>query len=473
MVLAFAACRATSVDYGGAGDAGEQGGSAGDAGRGGDESGGQAGNTDSGGASPTGGALSGGTGGASSRGGSPHNGGGGQDAGAAGADDGGSGNESGSGSGGVATGGAGTGGAGTGGGGMGGGGMGGAGTGGAGMGGAGMGGAGTGGSGRPGICSEDATVVPECYANPVGVFPAMSVPAAVGIGVIAQDVSSGIFSAFASKANSPMIAVTWTGEAGAGPWTGWRCFDAVPYPGRVAASSLLNAQPEVFVATNCGELYVRRLIAGVGWIGWSRFSLPSTDSFVTDVALALSEERVNLVYVADRGSVFARHRVGLDTYAAFGPWQALGSSDARVVAAGRLQDGRQMVFVLDIDGQPRSQTQRSADLGAPFDSPLDFDSGDVPELVDIEAAHESRPLEVLAVDRNGALWLRRESGSGGFGSWQTWPGPAAPERLGAIGAAGLPSANGSPLVVFAVGQSGITYWTRRVHDAWDPWQIHY
>jgi hypothetical protein len=429
-VVALAACRETSVSYrtetgGGTGEE-EQGGTVDEgaggveAGRSNDDSGGQAGGTESGGSSATDGTPSAGSpAGAPSAGVAGSAQGTGGQGGAAGADDG---------AGGEVT--------------------------------------------KSGICTDDAVIVPECASNPVGVFPRMALPAAAGVGVSTDDSTSGGFTVFASKAGTQMIAVAWSHVQDLGSWTNWLCFDAIPYPERMAATSLVNAAPEVFVTTGCGELYVRRLIPGVAWSGWTRFGLPSARSFVTDVALAVSAEGVNHVYVADRGSVFLRHRVGFDTYAPFGPWQELGSSDVHVVAAGRRQDGRQMVFMLDANGLPLAQVQRSAEIGAPFDPGFDFDSDDVPKLVDIEATHGTKPLDVLAVDAGGALWLRREEGSDGFTPWSAWPGPTPPEGLEAIAAGGLPSGAGSPLLVSAIGRSGATYRILRVNDIWETWQPH-
>jgi hypothetical protein len=269
-----------------------------------------------------------------------------------------------------------------------------------------------------------------------------------------------------------MIAMAWASEAGGFPWTPWYCFDVVPYPERMAATPLMNSVPEVYVVTRCGYLYVRRqIVEGTfnAWSHWTTFSLPSARSFVTDVALAVSDERVNHVYVADRGSVFMRHRDGLGPYDPFSDWYELGFSDARVVAAGRRNDGRQTVFVLDAGGRPFERVQRSADLGAPFDPPVDFGAVDVPAFIDIEAAHETQPLDVIAVDVQGVLWHRREDGSGAYSPWSSWPGPAPPERLVTIAASATRSVDAFPLLVFGVGESGAIYRSIRVYDEWGPW----
>jgi hypothetical protein len=300
----------------------------------------------------------------------------------------------------------------------------------------------------------------------------MLLPSATGIGVMATEAHGGSFHAFASKTGTHMIALTWGQDPLSTPWV---CFDTVPYPRRVAATKLRNGTSEAFVTTDCGQLYVRRLIAHgtlYAWNSWVAFGLPSPQSFVTDVGLAVSSEQRNHVYIADRGAVFTRHRLDDDTYAPFSPWENIGLSHVRIVTAGLRLDDRLEVFVLDDQGRPSSALQISSDAEAGFHPPSDFDSESVPALLDIEAAYGTVPLDVLAVDVEGTLWMRREVDAGTFSSWTAWPGPPPPEELVALAAAGLHRLEGAPLMLFAVGRSGTTYRVKRSHDTWESWQVH-
>jgi hypothetical protein len=329
--------------------------------------------------------------------------------------------------------------------------------------------------GRPGdglSCGEGETIFPECVSDPAGSFPILPIPIATGVGIATQEDNGGGFHVFASKRGTHMIGVSWGDQAFAS-CTPWLCFDAVPYPRRVAATALRNRVPEVFVTTDCGELYVRRLMADgtlYAWSNWVSFGLPSSQSFVTDVAT--SSEPVNHVYIADRGSVYTRHRLSADPYADFGPWQNVGFSDAQVVSAGLTDDGLQQVFVLDRAGRASSALQAPSELGVSFQSPFDFDSDAVPALVDIEAVNGTTPLDVLAVDVQGALWVRREQGAGIFTPWTPWPGALPPEGLVALAAAEVPRVPGATLVLVAVGRSGTTYRVRRVYGVWESWTVH-
>lgn len=323
------------------------------------------------------------------------------------------------------------------------------------------------------ICRDDETVIPECVSNPGGQFPIMITPAANGVGVMATEAHGGSFHAFASKSGTHMIALAWGNQDLS--FTPWVCFDAVPYPRRVAATTLRTGTSEVFVTTDCGQLYVRRLIARdslYAWSNWVAFGLPSPKSFVTDVGLAVSSEQTNQVYIVDRGAVFRRYRLGAEPYGPFSPWEDIGFSHARIVTAGLRMDNRQQVFVLDEAGRPSSAVQVSSDLESGFQAPSDFDASAVPMLLDIEAAYGTAPLDVLAVDVDGTLWMRREGNEGIFSSWTAWPGPPPPEELVALAAAGLHRLEGAPLLLFAVGRSGTTYRAKRANDAWQSWQIH-
>lgn len=340
---------------------------------------------------------------------------------------------------------------------------------GAGNGGAGSGGtAGSGGSGTEGICRDDQTIVVECFTN--GGFSLLSVPKAEGIGINSIPFWGGGFQLFGTKADSNMVAVSWTGDSVGSWWQPWLCFDAVPIPKRVAATSLRNGWPEVFVSTGCGTLF-RRLSYNDGiWSSWMPFGLPSPQSFVTDVALSLASDGANHVYVADRGNVFVRRRLDADPYGPFSGWQSLGSPGAEVVAAGLRSDGRQQVFAVDQAGRASTSSQSSAELGSSFAEWVELSSSIVSEVVDIDVPYGTEFLEVYGVDPSGNLWSRREDGSDGLTEWTPWQGPATPFPLVGVASAALPPIEpaGPRLVLAVLTRGGIAYLIQRDFDQWAP-----
>jgi hypothetical protein len=327
---------------------------------------------------------------------------------------------------------------------------------------------GGGAGGGDGVCLEDVTTRPGC-----GNLDLVPQSAAAGVAVVA-DKSSG-YQLFATTASSHALAVSWGGETPSPAWAPWQCFDAVPQAERVAAGVMLDDWPEVFVTTRCGELFFRRLIVNpntFAWSPWAPMSLPLGDSFVTDVAASVDANGINHVYVADRGNVFVRNRVGELTYDPYGPWRAIGSGTFRIVTGGLRADGRQQVFALDSEGKPKTSAQVSGTLGDSFEPWVDFGAVGLPPLVDIEAPYGTAAIEVYAIDETGSLWTRRENESGGFSAWAEWQGPEPPESLVALAAAGTPPPATPALLVVGVGSSGSVYRTRRENSAWGPWREH-
>jgi hypothetical protein len=336
----------------------------------------------------------------------------------------------------------------------------------------GSGGASGGGAGGGGeVCREDETIIPECtYLAPV---PGSN---SLGVGVNAHWSFGGGYHLFASTVSSHTVAISWGSDAQGPAWFPWACFDAVPRAERVASTTLHNELPEIFVTTQCGDLFVRRRVVTSDvdtWSPWSTMRLPRGESFITDVAASVDANHIHHVYVVDAGSVFVRNRVNEDTYASYGSWRGIGSGTFfRTVTAGLRADGRQQVFALDAEGKPRTSVQVSATLGDAFEAWADFGAVGLPPLVDIEAPSGTPAIEVYAIDETGSLWTRWENESGGFSDWAEWQGPEPPEALVALAAAAIPPPGSPELLVAGVGSSGAVYRTRRVNDAWVAWREH-
>jgi hypothetical protein len=323
--------------------------------------------------------------------------------------------------------------------------------------------------GAGGICKDDQNIEVECISN--GLFTPLPVPKVEAIGLNSIPFWGGGFQLYGAKADKNTVVVSWTGDAVASWWQPWLCFDAVPIPKRVAATSLRNGWPEVFVSTGCGTLFRRTGYTDASWSSWTTFGLPSPQSFVTDVALSLASDGTNHVYVADRGSVFVRQRVGSDPDGPFSAWQSLGSPGAEIVAAGLRSDGRQQVFMLDQAGRASTSSQSSHVLGSSFEEWSGLGSGVVGELVDIDVPYGVELLELYGIDTSGNLWSRREEGPDGLTDWTPWQGPTTPFPLVGVVSAALPPIEqaGPRLMLGAITRDGIVHIIQRVSDQWAPY----
>ncbi|HEX6277331.1 MAG TPA: hypothetical protein VFZ53_30020 [Polyangiaceae bacterium] len=253
---------------------------------------------------------------------------------------------------------------------------------------------------------------------------------------------------------------------------GWRCFDMVPYADRVAATSQTNDLAEFYAATQCGKLFVRRILPygqNVAWSHWTPFSLPTSRSFALDVAASMARSGTNYVFVIDRGRVFQRHRLGPD--AAFSDWKEVVAPKTQLLAAGLRADGRQQVFVVDYERQPWSCVQVSPEPGADFETCVDFASADVPPLVHITAPY--RVLDgspVFALDIDGTLWARFQNASGVFGAWQSFQ-QDAPGPFSSIAGAHAANSFNDLLRIAAITRSGSVYMKTRRGGVWGPWEL--
>jgi hypothetical protein len=349
-------------------------------------------------------------------------------------------------------------------------------SGGAGTGGAGA-GAGNGGAGgvedddpvwpAPQFCSEERSIVPECFTVPLGGMPLspLANPRHVGLNTVS---TYGGWHLVVSENGGHTVRINWGDDT---VDVDWRCFDTVPYADRLAGTNLTNDLSEWFVTTQCGDLYVRRIIAYLGggvWTQWTPFSLPTARSFVLDVATSLSAEGFNYVFIVDRGRVLQRHRLGTDN-AAFSAWQEVAAPPSRLLAAGLRADGRQQLFLVNEAGDPSTCIQVSNKLGADFSECVDFGSADVPELVHIAAPYRvPGGSPVLALDVDGAVWVRFPDEYGGFDAWEPFE-VAPPEPLVSISGGGVPNWTGAPFRVAGVTRSGFVYMIVRRNGAWGTW----
>lgn len=324
-------------------------------------------------------------------------------------------------------------------------------------------------------CQPDATIIPECALFSSGEdYQGVALNAASGIAMTSSEAYGGGFHVYASKRASPTIALNYTKDVEGTRWSSWFCLDALPEPDRLAAGSLLNGQAEVFATTGCGNLYRRTETEVYSWLPWQPFSLPVAGPAVTDVAMSVSANGTNLVYIVDAGRIFVRSRVGSDSYSSYGAWREIfGASEALLVTAGLRSDLRQQVFSLDARGVLRTSVQSTADLESAFGPWSDFDSSPpLAPLVDIEAPLGGPfPLELFAVDSNGALWRRAQDvATSDFQPWAAWDGPAPPTTLVSLAGAALKAAAGTPLSLTGLGAAGGVYTLRRTENVWSQWE---
>jgi len=303
-------------------------------------------------------------------------------------------------------------------------------------------------------------------------------PSVQGIAILSAEQFAGGFQLFASKRGSPLLAQQWNNSIAeqTNDWTAWRCFDSLPQPNRMAAHAMIDGILEVFATTLCGGLYRRSEEATQGWLLWVPVSLPSVGQAVTDVAISETTDDTNVVYIADDGRVFARPRLGTESSSPYANWQEIpGVSNASLVTGGMRSDQRQQVFIVDKDGAARTAIQSTSALDAPFSDWTDFDSSDLPlPLQDIEAPLGGPlPLEVYAIDANGALWQRTQDKTTGiFGPWSTWKGPALPGPIISVSGAGLTWSLNTPTRLMVLSKARHVYSVRRVGTAWeDTWRL--
>lgn len=190
------------------------------------------------------------------------------------------------------------------------------------------------------------------------------------------------------------------------PWTSWVCGETVPRPARLAAMNLSNGQPELFQATEAGQLLVRRGYPG-HWTSWLPFTSPSF-GFVTDVALA--EGMVPAVYVIAGGKVYARNKVDTTPYAAYGPWQLLGLERARLVTAVRTESGHD-VFVATEAGELLLIQRAGDDVDATYGAWTDLGHRDE-TFIDLDVTHGAAGTALYGLEQSGRVILNASPETG-------------------------------------------------------------
>jgi hypothetical protein len=331
-------------------------------------------------------------------------------------------------------------------------------------------------------CWLDQTVIPECFSlPPPAQSPTYRLDGARSAAIAAYDQPDGQFELFAvDRSSDNALARSITCLPSHECWFGWFCFDAVPDPLRIAATTMSNDAAEVFVTNACGRIYVRRYFDGSrgaeGWSPWVPFGRPPGSSFIVDISTARlrsATEHENHVFVVDdAGRIFTTSK-GDDPYGPYGPWRSVGSGAGSVIASG-LTDGRLELFTIDEHGQPHAKAQRTNALEAPFGGWTDFDPEGELELVDIDAPYGvgGTPL-VVAVDSEGAIHAR-EKADDEYGEWQPF-GPEPPTRFVSISGAGIATRSDKPLILVAVDIYGSVFIARRTNDSlgnpvWEPWK---
>jgi hypothetical protein len=289
--------------------------------------------------------------------------------------------------------------------------------------------------------------------------------------ITATTIDDGRFRIIATQVGSSTLGTAHTADVNHTGWFSWHCFDAVPEPERLAATTLENEAQEVFATTRCGRVYVRRYLFSVdeGWGPWGPLDLPASDSVVTDVSIARLAG-ANDLFVVDRGDVFAA-RKGEAAYGPYGPWNRVATGAGDLLAAGVHADGTyQRLFSVDGQGQLITSIRSTENPEAPFGEWTPFDLNRA--IVDFDAPYGvSGRLVVVALDVDGRIWIREEDGAGDFLAWELLDTPGElTEVLVSIAGASFPARPGQPLMLAAVGESGAVYSNRRANLAWEGWR---
>jgi len=313
--------------------------------------------------------------------------------------------------------------------------------------------------------------VPECYSVPPPDQSArVDMVGARSAVVAAIDSDYGRFQLFATREAYHEVGTTFTRVVDHSIWLTWSCFDAVPYPVRLAATTLSNDAPEVFVTTECGRVYVRRYFVGAAeiWSPWLPLDLPSNVGFVTDVSTSRGD--ANYVFLVDRaGKVFAAAKT--DPYGRYAPWHEVATGAGRGIASGFREDGFQQLFTLDDHGHVLTSVQTDGDLDS-FGDWLPFGEGSDLAFVDIDAPYGMNgALRVYAVDRDGAIWMREQEGDG-FGAWQEFTDLEPPPETTFVGIAGarIASRPDGAFLLVTVARQGTVHLARFTNTGgWEPW----
>jgi hypothetical protein len=297
------------------------------------------------------------------------------------------------------------------------------------------------GSGDPPPFCDPYTVDRECSSGEDPYFRPMLTRSADAVAVSGSygGTATG-FHLIANRRGTDTVVVSWT-DANYN-WPKFGCFDSVPSPSRAAATMLHDGAPEFFVISRCGQLQERTIVdfgTASGWSPWTSMQLPWPDSVATDVDASLTLDGTTLLYVADRGTVYARHRSGPSDTAPFGSWRVAASGGGAVIAASTRGDGRQQLFTLDANGRPLSAIQISNALDASFGDWQDFDSSTVPPLIELASPTGQQPSELFALDDQGSIWTRQQQNDGGFTPWTPLSLPGPLHRFKMLSSAALPS----------------------------------
>jgi hypothetical protein len=325
-------------------------------------------------------------------------------------------------------------------------------------------------------CWLDQTVTPDCFSYPPlnQRPPAITFDVARAVAVTATEGYDDRFRIIATQSGSNTLGTAYTSQPDHSGWFAWYCFDAVPYPERLAATTLDNDAQEVFAITQCGRVYVRRYLIVSdethGWSPWVSLELPSSGSFITDASVARLDE-ANDLFVVDRGSVFVA-RKGVDAYGPYGPWHRVATGAGNLLAAGVHANGEdQRLFTLDESGRLLTSARPTDDPEAPFGNWSDFGSGH--RFADLDAPYGvGGKLIVVALDADvdGKVWTREENDAGDFDDWVELDADGGPtEKLVSIAGASFPARQDQPLMLVAVGRNGNVYSVRRANFVWEPW----
>jgi hypothetical protein len=236
-----------------------------------------------------------------------------------------------------------------------------------------------------------------------------------------------------------------------GSWEDWLCFDMVVEPVRVAAFNLSNNEAEVYAVTRAGKLFERRTYPHpIFWTSWAPLGLPYAASHLTDVSAVPG--RFPYLYVADRGTVYARHRLTEDPYATMSGWQGLARNGAVAVAAEGTLDGVQQIVVVTENGALQTAVQREPLLGARFGAWATLESP-AGRLVDAEIGRTANgELLLFVVDDEGGVW---ERGLSPWGSeWLSIGPDLAPASITTIAVRSVPAFGPH---VFGLDDGGVTY----------------
>ncbi len=251
-------------------------------------------------------------------------------------------------------------------------------------------------------------------------------------------------------------------------WYPWQCFGFVPHPQQIAAINIADdspfATPEYYVTTSDGQLYVRRLYKHLSWGPWLALALPRTDSNLTDIAASSTVATLPFVYVLDRGKIFVRHHLAVQSYSDYSGWSEVPGAPDSVshLCAAATTDGRQQVFVSTTLGAVFVSTQTNAGVSDPFGSFQIVGDATSPPMTDIDCGYLADGRVSVFGLTSGRVWSHAATDLASL--WAVEPASAGPLlKIFAVG-----SRPGAVPTVFGFDALNDIWWHPLGSTSWTP-----